>query len=105
MNDTVLMGGFSGMYLEDFQYHIDWSCWKDSYIELSAIKDDQRRHLRFNGVSNLQIEEGFSGSLSGMIVVDIADRHWDVARIEVRNFEQDPGITFLAITMEVIHDT
>jgi hypothetical protein len=105
MNDAVLLAGFSNMNLVDFHYHIDWQSWKESYIELIAQGQEGSRHLRFSGVSNLRIDEGFNGSLSAMEIVDISDRHWDSARIEVRNFEQDPGITFLALSMETISDS
>ncbi|WP_431095324.1 hypothetical protein [Polaromonas aquatica] len=105
MNDAVLLAGFSNMDLVDFHYHIDWQSWKGSYIELTAQGQGRKRHLRFSGVSNLRIDEGFNGSLSGMEIVDISDRQWDSARIEVRNFEQDPGVTFLAATMETVSDT
>ncbi len=102
MSDSVLLAGFSNMDLVDFHYHIDWQSWKDSYIELVAQGQGRNRHLRFVGVSNLRIDEGFNGSLSGMEIVEISDRQWDSARIEVRNLEQDPGITFLAVSMETV---
>ena len=105
MNSGVLFADFGNMELVDFHYHIDWQSWSDSYVELVARGPGRNRHLRFLGVSNLRIEEGFNGSLSGMEVVDISDRHWDSARIEVRNFEQDPGFTFLAISVETINDS
>lgn len=105
MSDTVLLAGFSNMDLVDFHYHIDWQSWKESCIELIAQGRGRNRHLRFSGVSNLRIDEGFNGSLSGMEIVDISDRQWDSARIEVRNFEQDPGITFLAVSMETVSDS
>ena len=101
-NDTIILSGFSNMELVDFHYHLDWQSWKDSYIELIVQGKGEKRHLRFTGVANLRIEEGFGGNLSGMEIVDISDRQWESARIEVRNFEQDPGITFLAATMETV---
>jgi hypothetical protein len=105
MTEAILLSGFSNMELVDLRYHIDCQSWKESYIELIARGREKKRHLRFTGVSNLRIEEGFGGALSGMEVVDISDRQWDSARIEVRNFEQDPGVTFRALTMEVVNDT
>lgn len=105
MSNSVLLAGFTGMELVDLHYHIDSNTWKNSYIELTARKGGKSRHLRFGGVSELQIDKGFSGSLAGMIVADISDRQWDSARIEVRNLEQDPGITFLALTMDIVSDT
>jgi hypothetical protein len=105
MNDSVLLAGFSNMELVDLHLHIDWGSWKESYIELIARNGERKRHLRFGGVSNLKIDEGFAGSLSGMTVMDISNRQWDSSRIEVQNSEQDPGITFLALNMEVVSDT
>jgi len=105
VSDSIILAGFSNMDLVDFHYHIEWESWKDSFIELFAKKGEKTRHLRFNGISNLKIQEGFSGSLSGMLVVDISARQWDSALIEVQNIEQDPGITFLAHSMEIINDT
>ena len=60
--------------------------------------------LKFEQISNLKIDSDFNGSLSGMVILDIKDRQWAHAKIEVHNFEQDPGITFLAKNMEVIID-
>ena len=75
------------MQLVDFHYHIDWHSWNEGYIELVAEHQSKRWHLRFLGVSNLRIEEGFLGALSGMEVLDISDRQWDSALIEARNFK------------------
>lgn len=90
VSDSIILAGFSNMELVDFHYHIEWESWKDSSIDLFAKKGEKTRHLRFNGVSNLKIAEGFSGSLSGMLVVDISARQWDASRVEVQNIEQDP---------------
>ena len=105
MSDTLMLSGFSNMSLMDLHYHIDWKSWKGSYIELIAQGKNKRRHLRFMGVTNLRIEEGFCGSLSGMEVVDISGRQWDSAQIEIRNIENDPGLTFLAAAMEIVSET
>jgi hypothetical protein len=92
------------MQLVDLHFHIDWISWKESYIELVAEAPGKRRHLKFNAPRNLRIEEGFRGNLSGMEIVDISDRQWDSTGIEVTNFEQDAGITFLAANMEIVSD-
>lgn len=105
MSDSVILAGFSNTELVDFHYHIEWESWGDCFIELFAKEGEKMRHLRFNGVSNLKIEEGFCGALSGMLVMDISARQWDSSRIEVQNIEQDPGITFLAHSMDIISDT
>ncbi len=102
MSERLLLGGFSNMRLLDFHYHVDPVSWESSYIELVAEGQGKTRHLRFKAPRNLRIEEGFDGSLSGMEILDISDRQWDSARVEVANFEQDPGITFLATSMEIV---
>lgn len=61
MSDSIVMAGFGGMKLVDFHYHIEYDSWKDCFIELVAKKGESIRHLRFNGVCNLKIEEGFVG--------------------------------------------
>lgn len=104
-SDPVILGGFRGMRLVDLHFHQDWDSWKESFIELLAVNGDKTRHMRFDGVTNLKIDEGFSGSLSGMEILDISARQWYCWRIEVRNTEQDPGITFLANRMKIISDT
>lgn len=43
----------------------------------------RRRHLRFAAPRNLRIDAGFSGGLSGMLVLDISARQWEETRIEV----------------------
>ncbi len=105
MSDPILLSGFSNTDLTDLRYHLDPENYSNNYIEL-AIRSRAGliRKVRFEQVSNLKIDQEFSGSLSGMVIVDISSRQWSNARIEVQNFEQDPGVTFLAQSMEVLHD-
>ena len=105
MSDPILLSGFSNTKLKDFRYHIDPESHLNNYIELDIFnKFGLNRKLRFENVSNLKIEEGFSGDLSGMVILDISRRQWDSAKIEVYNFEQDAGITFLANNLDVLLD-
>lgn len=105
MNEPILLSGFSNTDLVDFRYQLDPENFSNSSIELIIrSREGQSRKLRFEQVSNLKIDEDFSGCLSGMIIVDISSRQWGNARIEVQNFEQDSGITFLAKSMEILHD-
>lgn len=104
MSDSIVMAGFGGMKLVDFHYHIECDSWRDCFIELVAKKGKNIRRLRFNGVRNLKIEEGFCGSLSGMLIMDVSARQWDSLCIEVQNIEQDPGMTFMAHSMDIICD-
>lgn len=103
MIDKLILGGFNKL-LVDFHFHIDWIFPEENYIELIADAPGRKRHLRFKAPRNLHIEEGFNGNLSGMAVMDISARGWDSTNIEVLNFEQDPGITFLAASMEIVSD-
>jgi len=105
MDEPVLLSGFSNMQLIELHLHIAQESSLDTSIDIIAVGAGKRRHLRFLGVSKLQIDQGFSGSISGMEIVDISSRQWDSARTQVRNFEQDPGITFLAAAMENVSDT
>ena len=105
MDEPVLLSGFSNMQLVDLHLHISPDTSTASAIEIVAIGGEKKRHLRFTGVSNLRIDEGFSGSISGMEIVDISSQQWDSVRIHVRNFEQDPGITFFAAAMENVSAT
>lgn len=105
MTDKLILAGFSNMLLVDFHFHIDWIFPEEDYIEFIADAPGRKRHLRFKAPRNLHIEEGFNGNLSGMAVMDISARGWDSTSIEVINFEQDPGITFLAANVEIICNT
>jgi len=105
MNEPILLSGFTNSDLTDLNYHLDPEDYSNSSIELSIQnRDGLKRKLRFEMVSNLKIDQDFSGSLSGMVVVGVSGRQWGNVRVEVQNFEQDPGITFLAKTMEVLID-
>ncbi len=105
MEEPVLLGGFSNTDIVNFVYHTNPENCDDSYIEIEAqSRTGERRRLRFEQVSNLEIENGFSGCLTGMIIIDIGSRQWDGSRVEVQNFEQDAGITFLANSVEIVLD-
>jgi hypothetical protein len=78
---------------------IDWRpspAVAESYIDLTFRQGDERRRLRFLSPTEVKIDQGFCGQCSGLAIHDIRRRGWDRVRIEVVNFEQDPGITFFA---------
>jgi len=78
---------------------IDWRSSRviaDSYIDLTFRRADERRRLRFLSPTQVKVDEGFCGQCLGLAIHDIRSRGWDRVRIEVVNFEQDPGITFFA---------
>lgn len=68
----------------------------ESFIDLTFRRGDERRRLRFLSPTQVRVDQGFCGQCSGLAIHDIRKRGWDRVRIEVVNFEQDPGITFLA---------
>jgi hypothetical protein len=81
---------------------IDW--WPSpltakTFVDLTFRKGDEVRRLRFLSPSNVQVDAGFCGQCSGLAIHDIRSRGWDRITVEVRNFEQDPGITFLAASV------
>lgn len=77
-------------------YEISIHDYKNSYIDIHFKKGEALIKLRFNQPQGLEIEKGFCGYVSGMEILDIRDRQLDGIGVEVRNFEQDAGITFLA---------
>ncbi len=104
MDEPTILAGFSNVDLVDLQYHIGEE-YDDRFILLSCrSRDGKARQLRFNHPTNLKIEEGFDVCLTGMEVIDISSRQWANAKIEVINYEQDPRITFLAMSMEILVD-
>ena len=105
MNKNVILADFVNTDLIDFHFHTNPDDFTDSFIELLLQnREGKKRHLRFNQVSNVMIESGFTGYLGGMVIIDISDYQWGYARIEVQNFEQDPSIKFLAISMDILID-
>ena len=105
MSEPILLSGFSNTDLVEIKYQLDPERYSNSYLELAIrSRDGLNRKMKFEQVSNLEIDQDFTGDLSGMIIVDISSRQWDQAHIEVQNFEQDPGVTFLAKSMEIIID-
>jgi hypothetical protein len=105
ISEPLLLGNFSGLRLVDLRLHLDPAESTESYLELIAEGHGRHRHLRFSSPRNLSIDEGFQGSIGGMLVYDISERQWYGARIWAKNAEQDPGISFLAARMEIVSDT
>ena len=68
-------------------------------IDLTLRKGDEVRRLRFLSPSQVCIDAGFCGQCSGLAIHDIRSRGWDRITVEVRNVEQNPGITFLAASV------
>ena len=69
---------------------------RNDTLDLTLRRDGAQRRLRFIRPHNIKIDRRFHGSLSGFTIVDIRSRQWDDMKVEVKNNEQDPGITFVA---------
>jgi hypothetical protein len=104
MDEPVLLGGFSNFRLTEFRYHVSVDPYDESFIEMIASSSGNTRHLRFAQPRRLKVDEGFEGCLSGMVIKDITSRQWGGIGVEVGNLEQDPGLTFIAKSMEVLND-
>ena len=59
-------------------------------------RGEATKKLRFNRPVEVKVDIGFQGQISGMKIMDVSQRQWDDIGVDVRNFEQDPGITFKA---------
>lgn len=87
---------------EAFRYDLERIDWHPSFvpgqcfIDLTFRNDDERRRLRFLDPSQVEVDRGFMGQASGMVIYDISGRGWEGIKIEVANFESDPNITFYA---------
>ncbi|WP_414932261.1 hypothetical protein [Vibrio europaeus] len=102
MSEKVIFAGFANNDLVEFKYNND--PWDSTLSSIELVAHDRNgmfKSFKFEGVSNLEIEEGFNGYLGGTAIVDISERQWAHAQIEVHNYESDSGISFLAMSVSV----
>ena len=85
-------------------FHTDRNDFSNSYIDIHFVKGEESKKLRFFEPTEVEVEKGFYGDNNGMEILDITDRQYDGVGIEVRNFEQDAGITFLAREVKEINN-
>lgn len=88
--------------LVGFYWHMCQDDFSSTYIELDFEKNGSTQKLRFTMPVEVKIENGFYGNLSGMAIYDISSQQLDRISVEVRNFEQDAGITFKAAMVAVV---
>jgi len=79
-----------------FSLKKDTEAHESTYIELHLKKNSEIKKLQFIQPVDLEIEKGFYGNICGMEILDIKDHQLDNIGVQVRNFEQDAGITFMA---------
>ncbi|MCR9933814.1 hypothetical protein [Vibrio antiquarius] len=102
MSEKVIFADFANNDLVEFKYNVD--PWDSTLSSIELVSHDRNgifKSFKFEGVSNLEIEKGFSGYLGGTAIIDISGRQWAHAQIEVHNYESDSGISFLAMSFSV----
>ena len=82
--------------LIDLHWHLNQDDFSSTYIDLTLNKEGVIKKLRFDLPVQINIGDGFSGNICGMEILDITSQQLDRIGVEVRNFEQDAGITFKA---------
>ncbi len=88
--------------LVNFYWHMCQDDFSATYIDLHLTKDGKLVKLRFSQPVEVKIDNGFSGNIAGMSILDIRAQQLERIGVEVRNFEQDPGITFKANKATII---
>ena len=83
-------------------WHLNQEDFSSTYIDLHLKKGAKIIKLRFYQPVQVKIGDGFDGNICGMLINDISSQQLDRLKVEVVNFEQDPGITFKANTVEEI---
>jgi hypothetical protein len=74
-------------------------------LDLTLRKDGVVRRLRFLQPHNIKIDQSFHGNLGGFTILDVTSRQWDGINVEVKNYEQDPGLTFVAADVIELGDS
>jgi hypothetical protein len=82
-------------------FHVDPSNQTKAKLEMSLARGEQLVLLRFDGVSDLEIQAGFPWSDSTIQILDLSSRGMEDARVRVCGIEgHDTGIRFWAKSVE-----
>jgi hypothetical protein len=65
-------------------------------VVMKLRKGAESATLVFTEVQQLSIDEGYTGTESGMDILDFSSSDMEHARVRVGSFEQDPAIRFWA---------
>ncbi len=82
--------------IADLRYHmgLDGS---EPFLDLTLVRGDTTRRLRFLAPQNLCIDRGFPAPTGGMVILDVRGRRLDRLKVEVADWEASHGgITFYA---------
>ncbi len=68
-----------------------------SYLDLTFVRGEDTRRLRFIEPRDVRIEAGFPNPTHGLCILDVRDRQLERLRVEVSDFETSHGsIRFFA---------
>lgn len=71
-------------------------------LEMTLCRAGEWVRLRFTEVQQLAIDEGYTGTESGMEILDLCSAGMESVRVRVSSFEPDPAIRFFAKAVERI---
>ena len=71
-------------------------------LTMTLVKAGESVSLLFTEIHQLSIDEGYTGTESGLEILDLSSSGLENTRVRVSNFEQDPSIQFWAKNVERI---
>jgi hypothetical protein len=82
--------------IRHFAYSSDPDRWLESYIDMTFVRGDSIRRLRFSAPQELEISNGFPVNTKGLQILDVSHRRMENIGIRVECFEMDGVISFWA---------
>ena len=86
--------------IRNFAYFSDPDRWLDSYIDMTLVRGNSIRRLRFVAPQELEIANGFPVNTRGLQILDVSPRRMENIGIRVDCFEMDGVISFWAKSVE-----
>ncbi len=83
-----------------FAYSCDPDRWLESYIDMTVVRGDSIRRLRFTAPQELEIANGFPVNTKGLRILDVSQSRMEDIAIRVECFEMDGVISFWAKSVE-----
>lgn len=71
-------------------------------LTMTLVKAGESVSLLFTEIHQLSIDEGYTGTESGLEILDLSSSGLENTRVRVSSFEQDPSIQFWAKNVERI---
>ncbi|MBI1322520.1 hypothetical protein GC170_04955 [bacterium] len=79
-----------------FAYYSEPDRWLESYIDLTLVRGDTIRRLRFSAPQELEIAKGFPVDTKSLQIQDVSRRRMENISVRVDCFEMDGVISFWA---------